>query len=578
MPLVFLLIILSFLPLTFSALAQTPSTIKPMPWFPIMHEKAHPNDLVCNTSSKYENQPLIDPISKERYLHLGVSTVDQNGPRWAIDPDALQIGGDYTANILGQGSPPGERGSLGSLRISCHPYGNYDAGACLIISDNDRGREGSRMGIGAALETSIDNLSNYAQFENVGVGIDMVSPSARLVLQNVSYDASHVYAPGCAISNVKNCKPWTADQIAQLRYGMTITTNSVDPTVKRWKPGSRSILGPTGLYHSFIRSWDPEGHFLTITPGWVAFGGASRRGGQVPSSILDKFYTEYQSSTVLLGAEDKDFGSVVQIFYQPRLDKNGIPLSSLVHSLEYLEADMVNHAKNDYMTSMHGITLAYSGEKKPTSDSYGLFIAGGFAKGGGSLLHLTAAGNEREIDASSMQLEGKQTVGSNAGNTHEISNFLGQSDGNILRLSMWTKRESDGTNGWRNTSINLGLWVDGKMQNPSSGAQTMSGSPMARIAWNYKTNLGGINFLAENDTNIMSLKNDGSIITGGDVKIGGSEHLHGNLTVSGTIIQTLSTPTSSSAPCTKGEIEDDANYHYVCVAENRWKRVALSSF
>jgi hypothetical protein len=27
-----------------------------------------------------------------------------------------------------------------------------------------------------------------------------------------------------------------------------------------------------------------------------------------------------------------------------------------------------------------------------------------------------------------------------------------------------------------------------------------------------------------------------------------------------------------------GQYTDDANYHYVCVATNTWKRVALSSF
>ena len=40
----------------------------------------------------------------------------------------------------------------------------------------------------------------------------------------------------------------------------------------------------------------------------------------------------------------------------------------------------------------------------------------------------------------------------------------------------------------------------------------------------------------------------------------------------------LGTPASSSAPCTAGQFEDDANYHYVCVATNTWKRVALSPF
>jgi hypothetical protein len=40
----------------------------------------------------------------------------------------------------------------------------------------------------------------------------------------------------------------------------------------------------------------------------------------------------------------------------------------------------------------------------------------------------------------------------------------------------------------------------------------------------------------------------------------------------------IETPPSSSSPCTSGQIVADAKYIYVCVANNRWKRSALSSF
>jgi hypothetical protein len=59
----------------------------------------------------------------------------------------------------------------------------------------------------------------------------------------------------------------------------------------------------------------------------------------------------------------------------------------------------------------------------------------------------------------------------------------------------------------------------------------------------------------------------------------------GNLQVNGTGVYTtgsfhvnLATPSSSSAPCTAGQIGADAKYFYVCVATNQWKRSALSSF
>jgi hypothetical protein len=49
-------------------------------------------------------------------------------------------------------------------------------------------------------------------------------------------------------------------------------------------------------------------------------------------------------------------------------------------------------------------------------------------------------------------------------------------------------------------------------------------------------------------------------------------------TVAVTYRETLTTPSSSSATCTAGQFTDDANFHYVCVATNTWKRAALSSF
>ena len=46
----------------------------------------------------------------------------------------------------------------------------------------------------------------------------------------------------------------------------------------------------------------------------------------------------------------------------------------------------------------------------------------------------------------------------------------------------------------------------------------------------------------------------------------------------GSYVETLRTPASSSAPCAAGEFTDDSKFHYVCVAANHWKRVALGDF
>ncbi len=50
-----------------------------------------------------------------------------------------------------------------------------------------------------------------------------------------------------------------------------------------------------------------------------------------------------------------------------------------------------------------------------------------------------------------------------------------------------------------------------------------------------------------------------------------------SVTGTGRFRGTLTSPASTDA-CNAGEFVDDANYHYVCVATNTWKRVALSTY
>ena len=51
-----------------------------------------------------------------------------------------------------------------------------------------------------------------------------------------------------------------------------------------------------------------------------------------------------------------------------------------------------------------------------------------------------------------------------------------------------------------------------------------------------------------------------------------------SVSATGLLHENLNTPASSSATCNVGDFGDDAGFHYVCVATNTWKRVALSSF
>ena len=52
----------------------------------------------------------------------------------------------------------------------------------------------------------------------------------------------------------------------------------------------------------------------------------------------------------------------------------------------------------------------------------------------------------------------------------------------------------------------------------------------------------------------------------------------GRTTIGGPLQLTPSTPASSSAACTAGQIATDASYIYACTSTNTWKRAALSAF
>ncbi len=62
-------------------------------------------------------------------------------------------------------------------------------------------------------------------------------------------------------------------------------------------------------------------------------------------------------------------------------------------------------------------------------------------------------------------------------------------------------------------------------------------------------------------------------VTGGNLQVNAN-----GVYTTGSFHVNLATPSSSSAPCTAGQIGADTTYFYVCVATNTWKRTALSSF
>lgn len=62
-----------------------------------------------------------------------------------------------------------------------------------------------------------------------------------------------------------------------------------------------------------------------------------------------------------------------------------------------------------------------------------------------------------------------------------------------------------------------------------------------------------------------------------DTNVGGNLTVGNMATIKGSLVIPFGTPASSTAGCTPGQLEADANYLYTCVATNTWHRVANGS-
>jgi hypothetical protein len=117
----------------------------------------------------------------------------------------------------------------------------------------------------------------------------------------------------------------------------------------------------------------------------------------------------------------------------------------------------------------------------------------------------------------------------------------------------------------------------------SNEASVVSGSFIGQYVWSGTSQSWAGSKLMIDRNNGFRVCNSGFFPFAGYAALGTEPSTCGttlgaNSVVTQSYKETLTTPASSSAACNAGQFTDDENYHYVCVAENTWKRVALSPF
>ncbi|MBF0860061.1 hypothetical protein HKD24_12675 [Gluconobacter sp. LMG 31484] len=301
--------------------------------------------------------------------------------------------------------------------------------------------------------------------------------NARLALPVASYTANSV-----VLSTALN-----AAQLLHVKQGMFISTNSLVPGL-----GS-SVIGDANLpqkdyYAGIIKSVSSDGLTITVY-GWAPLG--SKSSGAVPSmtSLESYYWQNYTSPYVFIGAPTKMFGRNTYMTYDgSRTGDTGQPATSSVRQFEGEEMDFnTANVDNtpDQSVSFHGYTIGGSNTKPSilTSESYGLKLADGLP----NYLEIADVCGQNAIDSGGYHLPGGCMLGTALNNKAETFEYNMYANGNNMHWGMWLNRETDNTNGWTTTSINLGGNVDG-----TKGSLGSSGSPTARLVWGYQGNTGGI--------------------------------------------------------------------------------------
>ncbi|GAN53198.1 hypothetical protein Tasa_007_043 [Tanticharoenia sakaeratensis NBRC 103193] len=559
-------------------------------------------------------QPLI---SLGRFP-IGTSLSDSRISDPFQSPDALYIGGLPTQGWAAtNGSANNDQARPGSLVVTGQPWGPFNAAAIesLLMSSSVDSQNGVcatdwRQGPG-----------HICGADGVGQYIGVTNVEAMIVGNVASYTANSVVLK----------TPLTTAQMAQLRVGMYITTNTLNPTsvsatsTDYW--GNEKVT-QQNYYLSVISGWSSDGTTINVS-GWDIPGASSHPTGQIPGSqtgdALDTWASNYGSQVVFIG--NPNDGSARNEYldykgYHAGDDTTGATqtigqATALAHALTGDEMDLRYWATRPNEVHLDGLTISIAGDSGTplgraalTPDSYGLAISGDVHNS----LELDGPSDGNTILSHSFYLhgnEGVQTLGGVNRPVQTLFGFSGEVDGDSsYNLMGWLKKDNTTANGISGASFHLGI-VDNGYANSLDPSQNGAGE----IVWNQNgTNQGGLSLCGANACGI-------DVLPGGQVKLdqqmnstapiammagepiqfvpsdnNGYSYWYappsvGGLTLSAKTYQGgdayitaymyqegLYTPSSSSSTCTTGQFTDDSNYHYVCVATNTWKRVALSSF
>lgn len=489
----------------------------------------------------------------------------QNADPW-INPHSLLLGAQRAGAATSDNSNPDNWGTMSSIVLRGLMDGPDDLGCLMCIANTPWPVYGSRAPLSGTLvdPTKIPSLGSFDSAMNEYLSGTVQS---NLTFENVTYDATHIYMPGCGPNATGTCEPLSTEAASHIHANMYVTTNSIDPSIPQHGFVQGKALDIDNTYAALTTGVvSSDGKSISVY-GWGVFNGDSYShpwsATDVPSTTYDTIRNDYGHSEVSIGSPT---GTEVENIYAV-IDPDSNPASRI--RFETLkEWDFSYAASKDNAGTMNGIVMAFgcSGNattggacRHPTTDSTALFINGNNLPNG---IQTQIPGWGNEYKGYNFYIPGSTAPGTGLnwdfassagqGNTHtNFESFTPTSTlSNQLVMRSWTQQFSDSTSTtWEDYSVNLGMVIDGTRWEPSG----TTGTHMGTVSFNWNAaNLGGVCLINNQNMNTagMALADpgicvrgdgtmhagyaatfDSSITAAGPVTINGYTNISGNLGV-----------------------------------------------
>lgn len=532
-----------------------------------------------------ESYSMHDTIA----LRIKPRQVDSNIPgqdNWAsgslMHPYAVTIG---NARVGISGSTE-DHNPNGQLILAGSPDGPNTNGCLLCMFDTV-----------SALNIAGISGGGSSNWINGPLGISQYgsadSPVEYIMQDNANMQVMNLKVADYTATEIILASAMTTDQMARIHYGMYAISNSIDTSLATPTFSASNNLPSPNYYASTVISVIDRTHIKVS--GWAVPGAGNSTSGQVPStSNLDTKWTDFGIPTIGIGGRT----NTSAINWVTYFTTTNSWLNNYENEIDILGDPGFAAGR----MRIHGLTMTYQGPT-PSADSYALNLNTIALP---VQLHMEVKPTGYGVQSNSFITKGNSGV-SVKGDIWESFEHAAFADSTSnMRLVGWLKKETN-TKGWPSSSFSIGLHVDGIQ------GEAKTGSKMGRLTFNpllfgtEAIQVGGWALGNGNSYAFGSVSNEPTVLNGGylgfqekgwssgisfptiqatspsklNIRDNNGKNVTLNtyeLEVINSLIVPFKRPPSSRSPCNQGQIEDDENYHYVCVSKNRWKRAILSDF